>query len=101
MTARCPHCGGNADPEAPVTRGRWWIGPTIVYHDGEQIALARAHARTFYAIARANGEAITHRDLPNSSPNTLAAHFRALRRTFGDRLPVRASNRGYEWDARA
>lgn len=102
MSARCPHCGGNTDENAIVRRGKWSLGPSLTYYDGEQIALPRAHARTLYAIARANGEPITHHDLPNSSPNTLAAHIRALRRTFGDRLPVRgASNRGYAWDARA
>ncbi|GFE73474.1 helix-turn-helix domain-containing protein [Novosphingobium sp. TCA1] len=102
MTARCPHCGGSTDENAIVRRGNWALGPSMTYHDGEQVALPRAHSRTLYAIARANGEFVTHRDLPGCSANTLLDHIRALRRTFGDRLPVRGTGRlGFSWDARA
>ncbi|KPH66883.1 hypothetical protein [Novosphingobium sp. ST904] len=102
MSARCPHCSGNIAEGAPVTRGKWWLGPSLTYYDGEQITLPRAHSRTLYAIAYANGEPVTHNDLPNSSASSLAGHIRALRRTFGDRLPIRGfGNRGFVWDARA
>lgn len=102
MSARCPHCGGSTDENALVRRGNWSLGPSLTYYDGEQIALPRAHSRTLYAIARANGEPVSHRDLPNLSANTLIDHIRALRRTFGDRLPVIGIGRlGFAWDIRA
>lgn len=101
MSARCPHCGGNIAEGAPVWRGKWWLGPVITYCDGEQLDIPRALSRTLYAIARANGEPITYRDMPNSTANTMAAHIRDLRKRFGDKLPVIAvTNRGYAWDAR-
>ncbi len=100
--SRCPHCGGNTAEGAGVTRGKWWLGPVITYYDGDQIDLPRYLSRTLYAIARANGEPITHRDLPNITPQTLANHIGALRRMLGDRMPVLGlRNRGYAWDARA
>ncbi|WP_285020262.1 hypothetical protein [Novosphingobium sp. fls2-241-R2A-195] len=98
----CPHCGGNTVTGTPVTRGKWWIGMTEVHYDQERIALPRNLVRVLYAIAWANGEAITHRDLPGTGEGTLATHIRALRRTFGDKLPVRnVPGRGYAWDTRA
>lgn len=98
----CPHCGGNTVDGTPVTRGKWWLGPTVAYFDTQPIALPRVQVRVLYAIAWANGEPITHRDLPGMGEGTLATHIRALRRTFGDRLPVRnVPGRGYAWDARA
>lgn len=102
MSARCPHCGGSTDENAIVRRGNWSLGPSITYFDGSQIALPRAHARTLYGIARANGEPVTHRDFPNMTANTLLDHVRALHRTFGDRMPVRIlRNTGVIWDARS
>ncbi|PZQ55281.1 MAG: hypothetical protein DI555_08000 [Novosphingobium pentaromativorans] len=102
MTARCPHCGGSTDANAIVRRGKWSLGPSLTYFDGEQIALPRAQARVLYAIARANGEPVTHRDLPGMAASTLVNHIRALGRTFGDRMPVRIlRNTGIVWDASA
>lgn len=101
MTARCPHCSGNIEEGAPVWRGIWWVSPAIVYRDGEQIALPRYLARVLYAIAIANGELVSHRDIPGLTAATLNNHVAALRRLFGDRTPIRVVTRkGFAWDAR-
>ncbi|TCM17235.1 hypothetical protein EDF56_106351 [Novosphingobium sp. PhB165] len=101
MNARCPHCGGNTAAGAAVTRGKWWMGPVITYYDGDQLDLPRNLSRTLYAIARADGEPITHRDLPNMTHQTLVNHVSALRRQLGVRMPVRGiPHRGFVWDDR-
>lgn len=100
MSARCPHCAGNIEEGAHVTRGNWWVSPAVVYRDGEQLALPRHLARVLYAIAFANGEPVTHRALPGITHQTLANHVTTLRRLFGDRTPVRATRQGFIWDAR-
>lgn len=98
----CPHCGANTVDGTPVTRGKWWLGPTATYFDSEKIALPRAQSRVLYAIAWANGEPITHRDLPGTGEGTLATHIRTLRRTFGDSLPIiEVRGRGYAWKVRS
>jgi DNA-binding winged helix-turn-helix (wHTH) protein len=102
MSARCPHCSGNIAEGAAVTRGEWWVGPAIVYRDGEQIALPRYLARVLYAIAYANGEPVSHHDIPGITAATLNNHVAALRRLFGDRTPIVAvARKGYAWDVRA
>ncbi|MBO9724335.1 MAG: hypothetical protein J7530_08170 [Novosphingobium sp.] len=100
MSARCPHCAGNIAEGAAVRRGMWWVGPAIVYRDGEQLALPRYLARVLYAIAYANGEPVTHHALPGLTPQTLANHVAALRRLFGDQTPVRATRQGFIWENR-
>lgn len=102
MSARCPHCGGNTAEGASVWRGRWWVTPAYADLDGERVDLPRNLARVLYAIAYANGEPITHHNLPHLSAQTLAGHVRAIRRALGDRCPIREiAGRGYAWDARA
>lgn len=98
----CPHCGCNTVLGTPVMRGKWWIGPTGASYNHQDNTLPRYLARTLYAIAWANGAPVSHRDLPNCTPSTLAGHVSALRRTFGADLPIRkVIGRGYAWDKRA
>lgn len=101
MSARCPHCGGNTAPGAAVRRGKWWLGGSITYYDGEQIAMPRYLSKTLYAIAYANGQPVSHRDFPNITPQTLSGHVSALRRLFGEKLCIRGvANKGFIWETR-
>lgn len=98
MSAPCPHCGGCQDAGTPIRRGLWLVGPSEAYHDGAKLPVTRAVCRTFYAIARANGQPITHRDLPNATVQTMASHVREIRKATGDRFPLHvAGNHGFAW----
>lgn len=98
MSEGCIHCGGLQDPGTPIRRGLWLIGPTEAYRESDKLPISRAACRTFYAIARANGRPITHRDLPNATAQTLANHMREIRKALGDDVPLYGiGNRGFAW----
>lgn len=102
MSAVCCHCGGLQDAGTPIWRGNWLISPYEIYHDTKQVRLSRAVSRTLYAIGRANGQPLTHRDLPNATAQTLANHVREIRKATGEDFPLHAfGNRGWAWRSQA
>lgn len=102
MSAPCPHCGGIQDADTPIRRGLWLLSPAEAFYESDKAPLARAQSRVLYAIARANGEPVTHHDLPGMGEGTFAHHLRTIRKALGDRFPLRGvGNRGWVWSARA
>ncbi|PNU03949.1 hypothetical protein [Novosphingobium guangzhouense] len=105
MSAPCIHCGGLQDEGTPIWRGKWLLTPVGAYRDGYPIEISRAVSRTLYAIARAKGRPLTHRDLPNATAQTLANHVREIRKATGGHFPLRGIDgrtaRGWAWDARS
>jgi hypothetical protein len=102
MSAPCPHCGGLQDADTPIRRGLWLIGPAEAFRESEKAPISRAACRTFYAIARANGQPITHHDVPGCGEGTFAHHLREIRKALGERFPLRGiGNRGFAWAAGA
>lgn len=102
MTARCPHCAGDVAEDAAVQRRGWWLHPGGAFRNGVQFQLTRTQTRVLYAIARADGQPVTHEAIDGvPGPAALTAHVRAIRKVTGDHFPVEATNRGFVWCAAA
>lgn len=97
MTATCPHCSKDIGEDAAIQRGDWWLHPAGAFLHGNEQQLSRQQARVLYAIARANGQPITHHDL-SCGEGTLAHQLRMIRKALGERFPVTAlRGRGFAW----
>ena len=98
MTATCPHCGESTSEDAAIWRGKWWLHPGGTFFDSEDMKLTRTQSRVLYAIARANGAAVTHEEVPAvSTAASLATHLRDIRKRLGDLFPVRLNGRSVSW----
>ncbi|AOR77202.1 hypothetical protein [Novosphingobium resinovorum] len=102
MTALCPHCKRDISDGALIERGRWALLPGMIYHDGECQPLRGGPSLALYAIARGNGEYVTHHDMPGVGEGELAYRYRMIRKALGERCPVTfVRGRGYRWAAGA
>ncbi|EJL21918.1 hypothetical protein [Novosphingobium sp. AP12] len=98
MTATCPHCSKDISEDAAIERGPWWLHPAGAFLHGDPQPISRQQARVLYAVARANGEPITHHDIPGCGEGTLAHHLRMIRKALGERYPVSTlRGRGFVW----